>query len=221
MTTVPVKPTGATDPVETTEEEFRRLASLWRAEAAYVSSSSDLIAHPAFREIVGMGTPVIPLLLRELENRTGHWHRALRQITGADPVPPADRGNKAHSKVHDPERCRKIAESLRGKHKPPHVLEAMHAARRGLHHTKETRRRMSKTHRRRGTLVPGTVPWTPAEDEWVRTLSAEEVAQRTGRSLQAVYGRRSKLRVPDGRTKTAGSTGRWRGMKPLFVWSVC
>jgi len=24
---------------------------------------------------------------------TGHWHRALRQITGADPVPPADRGN--------------------------------------------------------------------------------------------------------------------------------
>jgi len=28
-----------------------------------------------------------------VENRTGHGHRALRQITGADPVPPADRGN--------------------------------------------------------------------------------------------------------------------------------
>jgi hypothetical protein len=93
MPTVPAKQTGATEPVETVEEKFRRLASVWRAETAYISSSSDLVAHPAFREIVGMGAPVIPLLLRELENGTGHWHRALRQITGADPVPPADRGN--------------------------------------------------------------------------------------------------------------------------------
>lgn len=93
MPTVPVKQTGATEPVETTEEKFRRLASVWRAQTAYVSSSSDLVAHPAFREIVGMGSPVIPFLLRELENHNGHWHRALRQITGADPVPPADRGN--------------------------------------------------------------------------------------------------------------------------------
>jgi hypothetical protein len=93
MRTVPANQTGATEPVETVEEKFRRLASVWRAETAYVSSSSDLVAHPAFREIVGMGAAVIPLLLRELENRTGHWHRALRQITGADPVPPADRGS--------------------------------------------------------------------------------------------------------------------------------
>jgi hypothetical protein len=93
MSTLPVRQTGATEPVEPIEEKFRRLASVWRAETAYVSSSSDLVAHPAFREIVGMGPPVVPLLLRELENRTGHWHRALRQITGTDPVPPADRGN--------------------------------------------------------------------------------------------------------------------------------
>ena len=93
MPTLPARQTGAPEPVETVEEKFRRLASVWRAETAYVSSSSDLVAHPAFREIVAMGTSVIPLLLRELANRTGHWHRALRQITGADPVPPADRGN--------------------------------------------------------------------------------------------------------------------------------
>jgi hypothetical protein len=93
MPTVPIKPTGTTLPVETIEEKFQRLASVWRAETAYASSSSDLVAHPAFQEIVGMGQAVIPLLLRELENRTGHWHRALRLITGADPVPPADRGN--------------------------------------------------------------------------------------------------------------------------------
>jgi hypothetical protein len=74
----------------------RRKSDGWRpsgAETAYVSSSSDLAAHPAFHEIVGMGPAVIPLLLRELECRTGHWHRALRRITGTDPVPLADRGN--------------------------------------------------------------------------------------------------------------------------------
>ena len=72
MPTVPAKQTPTTEPVETVEEKFRRLACAWRVETAYISSSSELVAHPAFREIVGMGPPVIPLLLRELENRTGH-----------------------------------------------------------------------------------------------------------------------------------------------------
>lgn len=83
----------------------------------------------------------------------------------------------------------------------PHVLEPMHNARRGSPHTEETRRRMSETHRRRGTLIPGTVPWTAAEDELVKTLPAEEAAQRTGQSLKAVYARRSRLQLPDGRRR--------------------
>jgi hypothetical protein len=86
MSTVPAKQPPATEGIE---EKFRRLAAAWLAGTAYVSSSSDLVAHPAFQEIVGMGPAVIPLVLRELQNRTGHWHRALRRITGADPVPPA------------------------------------------------------------------------------------------------------------------------------------
>jgi hypothetical protein len=104
-------------------------------------------------------------------------------------------------KARDPERCRKISETMRGNPKPPHVLEAMHEARRGSHHTEEARQRMSATHRQRGTLVPGTIPWTAGEDELVRTLPAEEAARRTGRSLQAVYKRRYRLGVPDGRTR--------------------
>lgn len=95
MSTVPVKQSPDTGPTESMEGKFRRLADVWRAETAYTSSSSDLVSHPAFQEIVSMGPAVIPLLLRELENRTGHWHRALRRITGVDPVPPAERGNLA------------------------------------------------------------------------------------------------------------------------------
>jgi hypothetical protein len=68
-------------------------------------------------------------------------------------------------------------------------------------HTEESRRKISETNRRRGTLVPGTIPWTTEEDELVRTLPAEEVVRRTGRSLTAVYSRRSRLRVPDGRRR--------------------
>jgi hypothetical protein len=78
---------------ETIEERFQRLASLWRTETSHISSSTDQVAHPAFQEIVEMGRAVVPILLRELEQRSGHWHRALKRITGDDPVPPSDRGN--------------------------------------------------------------------------------------------------------------------------------
>lgn len=47
MPKVPAKQTVATELVETIEEKFRRLACVWRAETAYVSSSTDLVAHPA------------------------------------------------------------------------------------------------------------------------------------------------------------------------------
>jgi hypothetical protein len=58
---------------------------------------------------------------------------------------------------------------------------------------------MSRTHRRLGTLVPGTKVWTVEEDKLVRMLSAEEASQRTGRSLSAVYTRRNRLGVRDER----------------------
>jgi len=48
--------------------------------------------HPAYQQIIGMGNPVVPLLLSELETTPDHWFWALNAITGADPVPEADRG---------------------------------------------------------------------------------------------------------------------------------
>jgi hypothetical protein len=43
--------------------------------------------------------------------------------------------------------------------------------------------------------------WTAAEDRLVRTLSPQEAARRTGRSVDAVSRRRSRLRLPDARTQ--------------------
>jgi hypothetical protein len=47
----------------------------------------------AYREIVALGEGAVPLLLREVEARTGHWFRALEEITGEDPVAEDDWGD--------------------------------------------------------------------------------------------------------------------------------
>jgi hypothetical protein len=108
---------------------------------------------------------------------------------------------KAHAKARDPERCAKIAAAKRGKPRPAHVIQAMTGARRGTHHSEETRQKMSESHRRRGTWPPKAGrPWTPAEDEFVRTLPIAAAAKKTGRTPCAVASRRLKLGLPDGRT---------------------
>jgi hypothetical protein len=60
---------------------------------------------------------------------------------------------------------------------------------------------MSEMHKRRGTLVPGTVLWTSEEDELVRTLPIREVMLRTVLTYDAVQARRGRLGVPDGRRR--------------------
>jgi hypothetical protein len=79
------------------EQQFRSLASSWKqAESASVSSSlSDLFSHPAYRQIIAIGKEAVPLLLAELEREPDWWFAALKELTGADPVPPASRGNLA------------------------------------------------------------------------------------------------------------------------------
>jgi hypothetical protein len=108
---------------------------------------------------------------------------------------------KAHAKARDPQRRAKIAAARQGKPRPPHEVESMHKAWRGSHHTEESWRRMSRTHQKRGTLVPGTIPWTTEEDKLVKTLPVEEAAKKIGRSLSAVYTRRRRLGMPDGRRR--------------------
>ncbi|HKI38296.1 MAG TPA: hypothetical protein VKA46_40985 [Gemmataceae bacterium] len=79
-------------PVPTLEEKFQQLAAIWRAETCYLSSTTAMVNHPAYQEIIGLGPSVVPLVLRELEQRPAQWFSALRALTGADPMDPADRG---------------------------------------------------------------------------------------------------------------------------------
>ena len=75
------------------EERFRRLESTWLAEVGYSSSSTVLRSHPAFQEIIALGEAVVPLMLRDLEERPRLWVWALPEITGANPVPASDTGD--------------------------------------------------------------------------------------------------------------------------------
>src|SRR5579864_4464050 len=75
------------------EAKFNELAQRWRNEVKTLSSTTDRVLHSAYQDIIGMGRPILPLILRELERNGGHWFWALRHITHENPVPQQDAGN--------------------------------------------------------------------------------------------------------------------------------
>lgn len=80
-------------PEPVSAERFRDLARQWKAERGPTSSLTNMVMHPAYQQIIGMGPTAIPWLLAELDREPDHWFWALKSITMVDPVPPADRGN--------------------------------------------------------------------------------------------------------------------------------
>ncbi|MBL8793569.1 MAG: hypothetical protein JNM56_06680 [Planctomycetia bacterium] len=73
-------------------ERFQELRRQWKEDTLYLSSITDIALHPAYQRIIGMGREALPLIFAELRRGTDHWFWALKAITGADPVPAADRG---------------------------------------------------------------------------------------------------------------------------------
>ena len=76
-------------------DRFLELADRWQEETIFLSNSERKNAHPALQEIISLGQPVLPLILERMRSQGGHWFEALQQITGSDPVSPADYGNIA------------------------------------------------------------------------------------------------------------------------------
>jgi hypothetical protein len=65
----------------------------WKEETRYLSSIHEIVMHPAYQQIIGMGKEALPYLLNELRWRPDNWFLALKIITGEDPVPPEEKGN--------------------------------------------------------------------------------------------------------------------------------
>ena len=77
----------------TLNERFLRLVAEWRSEIAGLSSPQALAKHPAYQEIIAMGEPALPLILRDLRDNGGWWYPALRTLTGENPVSECAKGN--------------------------------------------------------------------------------------------------------------------------------
>ena len=76
-------------------QRFNELADRWREETFFLSRSDLKNAHPALQEIISMGPPMVPLILERMRSQGGHWFEALQQLTGEDPISPADYGKIA------------------------------------------------------------------------------------------------------------------------------
>src|SRR5688500_4731850 len=76
----------------TTEERFRRLTAEWKQQSGYLSDSRKMAMLRPYQAIIGMGLPVVPLILEELRREPDHWFWALEAITGENPIPEEARG---------------------------------------------------------------------------------------------------------------------------------
>ncbi|MEG4515881.1 MULTISPECIES: hypothetical protein [unclassified Microcoleus] len=73
-------------------DKFYTLATEWQSEVAGMSSTAQMSQHPAYQEIINMGSKVVPLLLSELQKNPLYWLAALNAITGENPIKPEQRG---------------------------------------------------------------------------------------------------------------------------------
>jgi hypothetical protein len=89
-----VKPSNKTNlRQETLETRFKRLSDQWHRETKFVSSSTEMVLNGAYQQIIGMGRVALPLILRDLDSKGGHWFWALKHISGEDPLLLEDAGD--------------------------------------------------------------------------------------------------------------------------------
>jgi hypothetical protein len=100
---------------------------------------------------------------------------------------------KRAPKYRDPVRNAKIRSSRLGKPRPKHVIDALRKSHVGTNWSEQTRQRQLESRMRR--FPESFAPWTPEEDELVRTLSIRVAAKRTGRSRNKVAERRAALGI--------------------------
>jgi len=73
-------------------EQFRRLATEWKEKSRYLSNTAQMAMLKPYQQIIGLGMPVVPLILEELQREPNQWFWALEAITQQNPVAPEDEG---------------------------------------------------------------------------------------------------------------------------------
>lgn len=63
---------------------FERNHLAWRAKKQFMSSLTDMVLLPEYQRIIGLGAPVLPLIIESLRTEPDHWFWALVAIVGED-----------------------------------------------------------------------------------------------------------------------------------------
>jgi hypothetical protein len=86
-------PTVVLTPGTDIRERFYRLASEWKEQSRYLSNTAQMAMLKPYQRIIGMGWPVVPLILDELQREPDQWFWALEAITDVNPIPAEAAGN--------------------------------------------------------------------------------------------------------------------------------
>ena len=68
------------------EAKLDELEARWRQETSFLSSITAKVDNQWYQEVIALGPPVVPFLLRKLRQRPDHWFEALRKLTLENPV---------------------------------------------------------------------------------------------------------------------------------------
>jgi hypothetical protein len=75
-------------------QEFEELAQTWYSKTKYLSVLKEKINNSYYRQIIGMGDKIIPILLEKLQRNPQHWFTALADIARKrNPIKDEDKGN--------------------------------------------------------------------------------------------------------------------------------
>jgi hypothetical protein len=69
------------------EGRFEALASWWEEDTLVISSTTEVVMHPAYQGIIGLGLQAVPLILERLRREPAQWFWALHHITGYNVAP--------------------------------------------------------------------------------------------------------------------------------------
>lgn len=66
------------------DKRFEQLKQQWAEETRGLASVIDRFMHPAYQQIIGLGTPVVTPMVLDLREGPEHWFWALNAIVGFD-----------------------------------------------------------------------------------------------------------------------------------------
>lgn len=87
-----------TDTRPSLAERFEELRDTWQEETAFFSTAMSRYMHPAYQQIIGMGSEALPLILRALRDTPDDWYWALAAISGQDAAEGAETPSEARER---------------------------------------------------------------------------------------------------------------------------